>query len=792
MDNSLQSLVRGYLESTGFKILQQEGTHLIADRLVFGQDRDTIIVWSLPPDLDASRYETSLLASISTVRPNYPDAKAYVLSQSRGGFSRDLLQALSESRIKFLVPIQFFDAAFKVEEAPKAASAIADIRSLAAVQRRVQQPFQTDGVSPDAEIDLFDTLHTELTKAQGATVRIVVGRAGIGKSFLFRALFARLYDEFLAAKAHHGARSRPIPLLPEHMKGTYALRTEALVDNFLRTDVASPVARETFEWLLVNGFATWLLDGLDELYAGDPYFFEYLADLVTRKESKAQITIWCRDSLLTTSDAFAEFRDLCSGSTTLKIYRLSDWERPSKRRFAWLGLEERHPKTGEEDTERIVAFLREIDRTPTLRALSGLPFYCELLLKEYRDGHLNDFGDEVTMLNFVVDQMVKREVEKGLLDIRLFETDGLNEWLEQIAVNYVEGQRYSDIDRDEAKQYGELVLHSGLDEKEKDHILTSLLQFPLFRAGAETGLIAFTHDLIAEALAARAYLRALRRQPVDVGQRLSRVDLEDPTLLRFMASRLRSEEERKIIDELRRGTLQGRGLAALLSLLMLARPERDLVKQIHIDLEAQDLVAIRFRGRDLSGISFRRADLSHAVFQDCDLRNAHFEGAFLNQTKFEGDNKLEGADFGDCSRVESVWAGRRLIEDPSQIGEWISRVSERPLVPGDPCPTALQIAHLFGKFITPLGEPRRDDLRFCGLVAGKRYSGAASSEACINELLGHGYLTGPDYRERYRRAEGDKYAEMVRFACNGNVSNGLGRVIASLCRRRGCMHQLRS
>lgn len=790
--SKLQSLVRGYLESGGFKILRQEGECLVADRLVFGQDRDTLVVWTVPSETDASRYESTLRPSISAVRPNYPDAKAYVLAPSRSGFSRDLMQTLSESRIKLLVPIQFFDAAFKVEEAPKAASAIADIRSLANMQKRVPQPFRTDGASGEPEADLFDTLRAELTKTQGAAVRIVVGRAGIGKSFLFRALFGRLYDEFLDAKAHHGVRPRPIPLLPEHLKGTYALRTEALVDNFLRTDVASPVGRETFEWLLVNGFATWLLDGLDELYAGDPYFFEYLADLITRKDSKAQITIWCRDSLLTTSDAFADFQQLCAGGTTLTIYRLSDWERPSKRLFACLGLEEKLPRSGEQESGRVAAFLREIDSTPTLRSLSGLPFYCELLLQQFREGHLEDFRDDVSMLNHVIEQMVQREVGKGLLDLRLFETDGLEEWLEQIAVSYVEGQRYADIDRDEAKAYGEIVLRSCLDEKEKNHILTSLLHFPLFRAGTETGRIAFTHDLVAEALAARAYLRALNRQALDVAHRLSRIDLEDPTLLRFMATRLTPEEEAKVVEEIQRGSLHGRGLAVLLSLLMLARPERDLVKRIRANLEAQDLAAVHFLGRDLSGVSLRRSDLSHAVFRDCDLRGTRFEGAFLNRTTFEGDNQFEGADFGDLSRVESVLIGRRLIEDPAELRGWIGRASGKPEAPGEPCPTALQLAHLFGKFITPLGEPRRDDLKRDALAAGKRYAGAASSEALVDEAASHGYLSGPDFRDRYRRAEGDKYAEMVRLVRDGSVSDGLGRVVAALCRRRGCVHQIRS
>lgn len=229
-------------------------------------------------------------------------------------------------------------------------------------------------------------------------MRVIVGRAGIGKSFLFRALFDRLYGDFISAKTQQRTTPRPIPLLPEHLKGTYALRTEALIDNFLRTDVAAPVVRETFEWLLVNGFATWLLDGLDELYAGDPGFFEYLFNLIASTNSKAQITIWCRDSVLTTSDPFAEFRDFCDGLNVLKIYRLSEWERVSKRQFAWLHLEGRLPKSGEHDSGTVNAFLTAVDSSHALRSLSGLPLYCGLLLQQHQAGTLQDFTDDGDVL----------------------------------------------------------------------------------------------------------------------------------------------------------------------------------------------------------------------------------------------------------------------------------------------------------------------------------------------------------------------------------------------------------
>jgi hypothetical protein len=790
---SLLPLVRGYLDSAGFKILVQQPECLVADKLVFGQERDTWIVWTVPPDQEVSRYEATLRAGISALHPNYPDARAFVLASSRRGLSREFQQELSDQRIRLLVPVQFFDAAFKVEEAPRAASAIADIRSLEILEKRVAQPYTAQAPSGESVSgpDLLDTLFDELAKIERPTVRIVVGRAGIGKSFLSRALFARMYDDFLQAKAGLVAKPRPVPLLPEHIKGIYAIRTELLIENFLRTDVASPVGRETFEWLLVNGFTTWLLDGLDELYAGDPSFFEYLADLVTRKDSKAQIAIWCRDSLVTTSDTFTEFQDLCAGSTMLKIYRLSEWERSSKRQFAWLGLEGRRlSKLQDPDTNRVATFLREIEGSPTLRSLSGLPFYCELLLQQFSEGQLQTFGDDVAMLNHVVDRMIQREVDKGLLDLRLLLPNGLQDWLEQIAINYAEGRRYADIDRDEAMEYGRLVLRDGVDERTERHILLSLLQFPLFRAGTETGRIAFAHELIADALAARIYLRGLRERVGNIGVRLSRVDLEDPTILRFMAGGVSHAEEASVLEELQRASPQDRAFAVLLTLLMLARPERDLLKRARVGLEGRNLVGVRFQKRDLAGASFRHADLSHTEFRDCDLQGALFEGAFLHRTRFEGENRLQKAQFGDLTRVQSVFAGRRLLEDVARIREWVDASTGQPTLVTEPCPTALQVRHLFGKFVTPLGTAKRDDLKRDGLAAGKRYGGAAPTEACIEEAVAMGYMAGPDFRGRFRRAEGDKYAEMVKLVRDGSVSDGLGRLFARLCPRRACLHQL--
>jgi Pentapeptide repeats (9 copies) len=783
----LTSLVQGYLNSEGFKVLDQKESYLVADKRVFGQAHTTWLVWKVPGGQDTRRYETRLSDEISDIKPKYPDATAFVLAESRAGFSREFLQELNDKRISLTVPVQFFDAEFKVDEAPNAVSAIQDIRSFDILKERVPQPYRMDTAEG---ADLAELLGERLKTAHGPTLRIIVGRAGIGKSFLFRVLFATLYADFLTAKRRQKLTPRPIPLMPAYLKNIYAMRTELLVENFLKTDVASPV--RTFQWLLVNGFASWLLDGLDELYAGDDHFFEYLADLLTQPGSKAQITVCCRDSLLTTSDAFSDFRALCGQSTALEIYHLKEWDRPSKRIYAWIGLGGRRPKTGELDTQPVKSFMSAIDNSPSLRQISNLPFYCYLLVTQFKATGKLQFTDEVAMLNYIVDGMIQREVNAGLLDLHLFLSGGLEDWLEEMALGYIEEGRYSDIDRKQAIEYGQLVLRDGVDEATQDNTLTSLLRFPLFRPGTEQNKIAFTHDLIAELLAARGYARRIPKQAAEIGYRLSHYDLHEASVLRFIAAKLGDVEQKAIADQIQHGALEGRTLAVLLSLLMLARPERDLIKSTRRDLGGQDLTGVHFRKRDLSTVSFRNSNLSGVIFQDCDLRDAGFEGAFFSRSRFEGSNSLEGAHFGDVERAVSIFVGARILEEPKDIKAWIERVTGRAQPTTEPCPTALQFFHLFSKFVTPLGTGRRDDLPRRALLAGRRVRDAASPEDSLAQAVDHEYLVGPDYRDRFRRAEGDKYAEIVGFMRDGKITDSLGRMIAPICRRRGCLHQLKS
>ncbi len=433
--------------------------------------------------------------------------------------------------------------------------------------------------------------------------------------------------------------------------------------------------------------------------------------------------------------------------------------------------------------------MQAIDTSPTLRSLSGLPFYCKTLLDQYREGGTLEFADDAAMLSSVVGKMIDRETAKGLIDLRLFEPNGLRDWLELIAVSCVENP-HADVDRSEVEDYGQMVVLRDVDDKTRNHLLLTLLQFPLFQAGSGTGRIAFAHELIAQAVAAELYVQLLGRDPSTVARRLANIDIESP-ILRFIAKKMNQEAVDAMRRTLAASASGGRAFELLLTLLMLARPDADLIKSLDANLEGCSLAGVRFRARDLRDVSFRRADLSSVQFYNCDLRGAQFEGAYLNRTRFDGSTQLEGAEFGDLSRAHSIFAGKQLLDDPSKIRNWISQKTGRAQRPGQPCPTAQQLHRILSKFITPLGEPKRDQLDRRALIAGRQYEDAARAEDCVDRLARYDFLTKPDFRGRFRRAAGDKYKEIVEFVRDARVSDGLGRLISELCPRRGCLHQLR-
>lgn len=813
---TLQSLAQSYLKSADFNLIDIREDFVIADKLGIGGDRDTRLLWTLPPPVsisDFSKLEQRLLREFKAISPKYPNARYYIIVHTREGFSRDFRSELSKLHIRMRTTIEFFDAPFRTdpreedkevrEVARHFVSAITPLRNLDTLRKRVPQPYSilVDGEPREKGDDLLLHLLNELrgyeiTSPKTACLRIVIGAAGVGKSVLCQALFALLYKHFLDEKERRQIFPRPIPLLPSYLRDAITLRIQALIDCFIRTELAAQIPLETFKWMLVNGFSMWLFDGLDELYAGDPDFFEALLDLLTQPGSQAQVIICARDSLLRTSETFANFLDEFppgAKDAAVCVYQLNDWEYASKRTFAWLNLEGRRPKKREIDPPRVSQFLKVISESESLKLLSSLPYYCVLLLEEFKEGTLTEFSDNFALIEQTVSRIIQREEEeKKLLAPEQFEREGLTDWLETVALEFYEGD-FKGLTETDVEEYAGLVLSEGLLPDELRKALTALKQFPLFAPGVKLGVITFKHELVAEYLAGRYLLKRIVENPDWVAKSLgARIDFSDSLIARYMASRLAGLNGgiQAVVNALKAGRLMGRNFANLLQLFLLSTPARDVIKANVIELDGKNLRYVQFRDKDLKEVSFRNCDLSNASFKACDLQKALFEGAILSGTKFEqlSEEALREARFGNLERFESIYVEKKRIEEHNKMIEWVQRTTGLIEKIHEPCPASLQLKTLFLKFVYADGSGRRDELLESALSRGKRYPGAPSPDDCIRACLRFGYLQGPDQRKRIKRTPGDLYTQIVYFVKDWRLSTEMRQLLNSLCKKSGCEH----
>jgi hypothetical protein len=798
MVHDMQALVEGYLESAGYNLIEKGPGFIVADRAEFGgAGRDTRLYWIVPPALpeDIRSMEPRLAASFMENLRRFPKARAWLISPVGGGFSKRFRHEAQQLGIRISSPIHFFDAPFKHEEAPETASVARSILERASKTQRIPQPFRMEVPEgpPVPGEDLLPALVEKVGSGEESLLAFIVGPAGIGKSVLFYHLFSELYVTFQAAKRRGDIFPRPIPLMPDYLTGHGAPRTGQVIESFLRAEIAVPVYRRTFEWMLTHGFTTWLWDGLDELYAGDPEFLEVLQDLVTQPKSRGRVLIFARDSLLATSEALAGLLEDWRGDPSLRVYRLEDWSGREKRIFAWLHLEGRAPRDGEENPARVAAFLREITTSRELRDLSGLPQYCEFLLEEFNRGEPLEMRNDRELVDAVIRRMIEREIEKGLIRPEDFEKDGLKEWLEAAALDYLEGG-LKGISRRAVEELGEVVLREDLTDDERKAAITGLVRCPLFEPGLSPGTVKFKHEVIAEYLAGVCLSRRIDKDPTEVARRIGdRTDLADSMIGRCIVAQLADRPTgigrlKEVLS--RMGSLPGRQFGNLLQILLLATPDRSIVKDL--SLEGNDLSYVRFEGRDLSRTSFRNCDLTGTVFRECDLQEAKFEGAILNGTRFEklSQDALRGARFGDLERFESVFVENVRIDDFRKAEEWVRGTTGVSVPIKAPCVTVLQLKGMFRKFVHPDGTLRRRELSVGALLRGKRYDDAPDLERCFRAAVTFGFLEGPDFRERVRIKSGDMYDQVVRLVRDGLLTPDLRNLVDALCPNTatGCSH----
>ena len=234
----LTELAEGYLRAEGYDVIRLGRNLLRGTRQGIAEATDFIFVW-VPTNQDLLSFrslERPYLSDFEKVDSQYPASKKFMLVPTRGGLSQDFVRtSRTWYNVEIRVPVQFFDTIFKWDEsdAPSAANDLHK-RGNDRLRTRTPQPFTTSGTDDPAN-DLLETLLTKLrSRASGKPIHVVVGPAGIGKTYLSESLFSRLYSSFIEDKRNQNtAWMRPLPLLPEYIQSSSAPTVQALLDAFL-------------------------------------------------------------------------------------------------------------------------------------------------------------------------------------------------------------------------------------------------------------------------------------------------------------------------------------------------------------------------------------------------------------------------------------------------------------------------------------------------------------------------------------------------------------------------------
>jgi hypothetical protein len=591
---NLHSLARSYFEAGGYKAHREAPgfLELVHPKAAKGRPA-RVVIWSDDTAFTAARElttteraerdkrEEALLAAFRKEMAVALGAVGYYLVAGTRGLSATFVKTVPtvlQGGIR--VPVQLFDADYKADSARggKVRSVLGMILDQAARTRRAAQPFLIRrGLGPQdcapGGADLVEHLETALRDpGRGARVRFIDGAAGSGKTVAFNALLRASFEEFREAKGAHVLRRRPIAFLPEHIRGEAIGYVDDVLDAAVDADMAQAVEPEQLRWLLKHGFSTWMLDGLDEFYAGDNDFFAFLEAELADPASQAQILICTRDSLLSSNAAMRGFleRQMTRGAA-VEVYELAPWGPKAWEEIAWLELEQ--GRDGAKGSRKVAQFVSALQASPTLADLARLPFYCTVMLDAFKAGQGLP-KDELELLQFIVDRMVEREHGKDLFRWRDFVdvealADAINEatageqpgagapsgadtraMLAEVLDGEGRGALFELIEAlahqhrrtpaaadagalgvdDMRGFYGRVYASADLADPEVERLLTLLVQFAFFGPARQPGAIDFTHHILADYLAGRFAVRLLRAavdRPAPAGTPSARSALAD-------------------------------------------------------------------------------------------------------------------------------------------------------------------------------------------------------------------------------------------------------------------------
>ena len=718
-------------------------------------------------------------------RELHPAATNIMLVPSREGIRPSFIQeARNTYRVAVRTPIEFFDTAFTWEANDASATIARRIRDDGArVDReRINQPF-TDSSSNEGD-DLVDVLFNRFRdRRQPAGIHIVQGPAGIGKSWLFSSLFARLHDAFIRDKRERRTLwARPLPLLPEY--DPTGRRLNDLLSSFIRTEVDRPIRREVLDWMVANGHGILMLDGLEEVMALDEEFTDQILEYFTLPFTDGQPTvlICLRDSLMNRNQAVIDFCTEYDDRTT--VYNLEKWDDKSIRAFA----ERKIPK--QEERRQFVTKLRSDD---TLHDIASLPYLCDLLVQEFNEKRLTDTLSPAQLIANAAESIIRREHGKELaLTEEVMPLDDVLTFAQDLAQKDMEGGFHgvspSEVN-EWAKDWAELVWSEDTEERSRFELQMS--QIALFEQGA-AGRLRFVHEILELYLIGRKYIDYLRRREtayfIDA---LSHWEFPSNSItLDLLSEYCTSEMSREDVENITFQSIS-RPKALKNMLQLLSNSDFDC-RFLGKSAVKKDLSGLKFFNVDFRDVSFAGCNLDTAEFHACDLRDAEFSGAIICNTGFFNmpSDLMEGANFADMNTVHSIRVdGSRNLSEPRAAIDWLrERVSVDVTDSADelPCLAAEQLRHLFGKYIRPDGTARRKWVGSDAINRGSRY--IQRPDQAVEAAARAEYLTFERAFDRYRRADAPKYSEMVEFVKRSEASADIRFLLDEICGETSCPH----
>ena len=781
----LANLAEGYLRAEGYEVTRRRKDLLHGAKQGIAEAIDHVFVWVPDPKaLENFRsQERPYLDRFEEIDKQYPVARKVMLVPSREGLSQEFTRgAIRWHNVEIRVPVQFFDTDFKSDKSPDASTAASELRKRGEdlIRTRTPQPFTIHSEDEGGD-DLLGTLFENIRSgAQSKNIHMIVGPAGIGKTYLTESLFAQLHDSLMQDKnSRRTVWRRPLPVLPGHLRFANGPNIGAILDAFLNTEFSRPLNRQVFEWMLGNQFGVWIVDGLDEVIARDPKFFEYLEELQTNPEFEEPpiILICLRDSLMATN---TELQDFCEDyDEYIQIYELVKWETQSKKRFAESRLQDRANE-----------FMSALQSQPSLDDLASTPFYCELLVDQLKTGGLEETMSETELIKKALSNIIQRDYDNGIIDRGIMEEDDVLDFADELVYENL-NSGFQGISVDTVRTWSEwlakLFLDSPSTNEERERFVSQMGQLGLFSRGT-MGHIQFAQEIFEHFILGRRLARKF-------DQDQNSTFIQDLTTWQipthWITFRVVSEHIRKQgkFDHLIAQIHQATNQIAFKNAVQLACLALDDRKSLSvINFEKRDLSGVVFNKVDLEGLSFRECDLSNAEFIDSNLKKVDLTDATIKNTTFDlsDGESLLSAEVGDLSKFYSMKVGRnRQISDHETAREWFQERTKRHQPMVDPCLPALQVRHLFGKFVHPDGTARRDQLAERATLRGKRFD---DPDKALGAAVRYGYLVRDKSRPTVSRPRGDRYSEMVAYAANLKLTAGLTDLLDDVCSKNGCEH----